>query len=319
MGGLEAGMFFLYFGAMQKRRFANDITLWKRPDAVCERLQRSPLSSVEMEVEMASDDISRPFSWRSCEEWHRIILHLRGRMDRLSTELEGHGGSSGPAMPGEVWSIPAQRAYASEMQGPGSIRYVVIHLNPRAGETHVSWDLLPVAGQRDTALSALVGRLAEAMQQSDDLSRLRCEELRDRIKKHLWQKYGMAGNCFSSPQVLQPTLTPQAVRWLREYIMERLPEDISLDEMAAVVAMSTHHLLIAFRKAFGVTPWQYVISQRLRQAQRLLLQGRLEVGVIALMCGFSSHSHLSTAFRKHAGCSPSAFRARESAASEFAL
>ncbi len=72
--------------------------------------------------------------------------------------------------------------------------------------------------------------------------------------------------------------------------------------------MTRHQLLVAFPKAFGVTPGQYIIRQRLRCAQRLLLERKMDITTIALGIGFSSHSHLTDCFRRHLGCPPATFR-----------
>ena len=100
------------------------------------------------------------------------------------------------------------------------------------------------------------------------------------------------------------------MRRFSSFIHERLAEPLSLVELAGAARMSTHQLLAAFRRAFGTTPAQYIISQRLRFAQRLLLEGRSDITTIALQAGCASHSHLTATFRARAGCTPSEFRDR---------
>ena len=94
------------------------------------------------------------------------------------------------------------------------------------------------------------------------------------------------------------------MRCFSSFIHERLAEPLSLVELAGAARMSTHQLLAAFRRAFGTTPAQYIISQR------LLLEGRSDITTIALQAGCASHSHLTATFRARAGCTPSEFRDR---------
>lgn len=81
----------------------------------------------------------------------------------------------------------------------------------------------------------------------------------------------------------------------------------SLDELATDLDISPRHLTRVYKEHTGVT-----ISQRFRtiQLERVteLMRGDAPLAQIALECGFSSQSHLSTAFRAHFGCPPSRYR-----------
>ena len=71
--------------------------------------------------------------------------------------------------------------------------------------------------------------------------------------------------------------------------------------IAAIADTSVHRLLIAFRRNFGTTPAQYVLTQRLRRARWRLLNSSQDIAEIAVSCGFSSHSHLASAFKRDIG------------------
>jgi AraC family transcriptional regulator len=74
------------------------------------------------------------------------------------------------------------------------------------------------------------------------------------------------------------------------------------------VNLNVHQLLIAFRRNFGTTPAQYILTQRLRRARWHLLNGNADIADIAFDCGFASHSHLSAAFKRDTGITPRQFR-----------
>lgn len=57
-----------------------------------------------------------------------------------------------------------------------------------------------------------------------------------------------------------------------------------------------------------MTPATYVRARRLVRARELLSATRSPIAEIALLCGFSSQSHLTTAFRQDTGATPAAFR-----------
>lgn len=98
------------------------------------------------------------------------------------------------------------------------------------------------------------------------------------------------------------------LRKVLAYIEGHLAEDLKLGELAEVAGMSKYHFSRLFKEAVGVPPYRYVVQQRVEAVRRLLLQTDLSVAQIALRTGFSSQSHLSTAFREHTGTTPAALR-----------
>ena len=73
---------------------------------------------------------------------------------------------------------------------------------------------------------------------------------------------------------------------------------------------------VYFRKLFtrrhGVSPRQYILSERLESAKRRLAGSREGIGEIAESCGFSDIFHFCRAFRESVGCTPSEYRRRSS-------
>jgi AraC family transcriptional regulator len=259
-----------------------------------------------LSLRTASDDITRPTDWRIRESRHVFVVHLGGRMDELETELDGHGGSFGAATPGEVWSVPAGRGYASHARG-GVIRYAELRLAPSTFQGGAS--IAPLAGHRDDFLHHAVRQLAAAAQAPDDLSQMLAQHLSQTLALYLYRTY-THGFAESPRAKAGATLDRMAIRRVRDFLHTHLAESLTLDQLASVTGQSTHDFLIAFRAAFGATPWQYLIAQRLRRAQWLLVHTRKDIMTIALESGFFSHSHLTTTFRKHIGCTPRDFRAR---------
>lgn len=63
-----------------------------------------------------------------------------------------------------------------------------------------------------------------------------------------------------------------------------------------------------FREAYGASPHQYILAKRVERAKALLLATDLPIAEIALETGFSSQSHLTTAFGRFTGVPPAEFR-----------
>ncbi|MBL1066352.1 GlxA family transcriptional regulator [Streptomyces sp. 7-21] len=113
------------------------------------------------------------------------------------------------------------------------------------------------------------------------------------------------------------------------HLDKSLPEDIGADPLAEVVAWALEHLheqfdvetLAAraymsrrtfdrrFRALTGSAPLQWLITQRVLQAQRLLEVSDYSVDEVAGRCGFRSPVALRGHFRRQLGASPAAYRA----------
>lgn len=104
-------------------------------------------------------------------------------------------------------------------------------------------------------------------------------------------------------------LPDEQQRRLRNYILDRLGEDLSVSELAALVGLGARQFSTLFRRAFGVSPHRYIINARLAEGARLLAAGGGDVADIAARLGFSSQSHFAEAFRRVYGVTPRSYAA----------
>ncbi|MEM1312930.1 MAG: AraC family transcriptional regulator [Pseudomonadota bacterium] len=93
-----------------------------------------------------------------------------------------------------------------------------------------------------------------------------------------------------------------------EYLRAHLAEDLSLDQLAGVAAMSTSHFARAFKAATGRSPLQFVIAERLEMAMVLLRTTRLPVAEIAHRVGYGDAPRFGRHFRRRFGTTPGAAR-----------
>ena len=87
-------------------------------------------------------------------------------------------------------------------------------------------------------------------------------------------------------------------------------EDLELDQLASMAAMSKYHFLRTFRRTVGTTPYQFVLGIRLRRTAVRLLTSNALISSIAFDAGFGDLSTFNARFRKNFGASPSVFRQR---------
>lgn len=96
--------------------------------------------------------------------------------------------------------------------------------------------------------------------------------------------------------------------------IERHPDaGHSLESLAREARLSPYHFLRAFQQVTGVTPHQYVLRARLREAATRLASEPARILDIALDCGFGDVSNFNRAFRTELGMSPRNFRRKASA------
>ena len=91
-------------------------------------------------------------------------------------------------------------------------------------------------------------------------------------------------------------------------MQEHLSGTITLSNMAAAVGISEYHFLRAFRNTTGLPPHQYQLMMRINRAKRMIEKTKMSLPAVALSLGFSSQSHMTTAFGQWVGATPLAYR-----------
>jgi AraC family transcriptional regulator len=112
----------------------------------------------------------------------------------------------------------------------------------------------------------------------------------------------------SRPSRAEPALFPHNLRRALEYIHDHFREDITLAEIAATAYLTPYHFSRVFKQHYGVSPYQYVIQYRLREAARLIQHSPLSISEIALWLGFATPSHLTRSFKRQYGMTPTQFQ-----------
>ncbi|MFW7523076.1 AraC family transcriptional regulator [Vibrio ostreicida] len=93
----------------------------------------------------------------------------------------------------------------------------------------------------------------------------------------------------------------------RDYLRDHFDANPSLGDLEQVSGCSKFQLIKSFKAVFGVTPHQYLLLVKVKQAKALLCKGWSCVDV-ALACGFYDQSHLTRNFKRVCGVSPSRYQ-----------
>lgn len=95
---------------------------------------------------------------------------------------------------------------------------------------------------------------------------------------------------------------------VRRYIDLHFKEPLTLEQLSEEAHMNKYYLSHVFKREYGVSPINYMISRRIDESKYLLAETDLSMSQIAQLLGFSSSSYFSQAFRKTQGVSPMEFR-----------
>jgi len=98
------------------------------------------------------------------------------------------------------------------------------------------------------------------------------------------------------------------LRKIKELVDANMDDDLSLDEMAQSVELSTAHFARMFRKSTGETPHQFVLRQKIERAKAMLRDRATRVLDVAVACGFKTQQHFAQVFREVCGTSPTEYR-----------
>jgi len=99
-----------------------------------------------------------------------------------------------------------------------------------------------------------------------------------------------------------------------EHIHRHIQRTLTLEELAKIVHLSPSRFSAVFREALGVAPRDYILNQRMQQAQKLLLTTGLSIADVAESVGYSSQFQFSRVFKRTSGAPPLQYRNRVRAA-----
>jgi AraC-like DNA-binding protein len=102
------------------------------------------------------------------------------------------------------------------------------------------------------------------------------------------------------------------LRRVRDRIDREFAQPLNVEALARGAHVSAGHLSREFKRAFGESPYSYLMTRRVERAMALLRRGDLSVTEVCTAVGCSSLGTFSTRFTELVGVAPSVYR-RESA------
>lgn len=104
------------------------------------------------------------------------------------------------------------------------------------------------------------------------------------------------------------TESPFIIKKIIKYINDNIYQTIEINQLVILTNWDKYHFLRMFTKFTGITPYQYILQQKMNIAKGFLMDTNLNIVEIAYDLGFNSHSNFSIRFKKMTGVSPDEFR-----------
>jgi AraC-like DNA-binding protein len=117
----------------------------------------------------------------------------------------------------------------------------------------------------------------------------------------------------SAPTHTQKLTDLALLRRVRDRIDREHAQPLNVEELARGVNMSAGHLSREFKRAYGESPYSYLMTRRIERAMALLRRGDMSVTDVCFEVGCSSLGTFSTRFTELVGVPPSVYR-RDAAA-----
>lgn len=112
-------------------------------------------------------------------------------------------------------------------------------------------------------------------------------------------------------QFVEAPMRPAQVRSLAgvlDYMESHLDQEMTVEHLSALAAMSPRTFARRFRAETGATPYGWLISRRIQAAQRMLERGDDTIDAIAAATGFGTAAALRHHFSRRLGTTPQAYR-----------
>jgi AraC-like DNA-binding protein len=98
------------------------------------------------------------------------------------------------------------------------------------------------------------------------------------------------------------------LRRVRDRMDREYAQPLDVEALALGVNMSAGHLSREFKRAYGESPYSYLMTRRIERAMALLRRGDLSVTDVCFEVGYQSLGTFSTRFTELVGMSPSSYR-----------
>jgi AraC family transcriptional regulator len=166
-------------------------------------------------------------------------------------------------------------------------------------------ELIPHYAMQDTFVDRIGKSLTAELTEDRFGSHLLVDSLTIALSIHLLRHYS---DWHKPLRDYQGGMPKRKMQQAIAYIHDHLADDLTIAAIADELEMSQYYFSRLFKQSIGVSPYRYVMEQRIEAAKQLLRKTPLPISVIADQVGFANQNQLTIQFRNLTGTTPSNYR-----------
>lgn len=235
---------------------------------------------------------------------HTLSLYLAGGRNTYRADMKNRLGG-----PGKLCFFPA--GHYSEWVVGKPLRLLHLYFT----DTHLNYlgltafdidprllQLQDLTFESDPQLIAGLQRLLANMCPTEMSNRLLLQDIQQQLILYLVGHYSER-----KPEIIRGGLSPKVKSRVMDYMQANLDQDISLEQLADEACLSTYHFAHMFKQSTGLSPYQFLLKQRMSLAAAELRQS-VPIGQVGEHCGFANPSRFARAFRGEFGLAPKVYQ-----------
>lgn len=247
-------------------------------------------------IELKYTDRSEFHATEGCQPTHALFYLKKGR---FRIEING---KKEIVSTGDCYILPDYIHYHRNVIEPIEFVYVKFTTNPTC--PYIMEIPFGKATFKDKQrFISNITALEELLSKEDSLSAGYCEHL---LLDILFQIYfeNRPEHTLNENSLSHDPLVSSAIA----YIEKHLTDKILVEQICRSIGTNASTLNFKFRREFNMSTGQYIVSERIKKARKLLIGTSYSISEIAVRCGFEDIYYFSNTFKKIQGVSPSEYR-----------
>ena len=97
-------------------------------------------------------------------------------------------------------------------------------------------------------------------------------------------------------------------REVKQYVKDHLADDLNVSRIAEVMHFNPQYLTRTFKADTGMGVLEYITTERIEAAKKLLVETNIPIKEIASLVGYQDYAYFTRVFKKESGVSPKQYR-----------
>lgn len=102
--------------------------------------------------------------------------------------------------------------------------------------------------------------------------------------------------------------TNSTIYTITEYIRQNISSSINLKDLSDKACMSTTSFYRYFKRELGMSPIEFILNEKIKQAKKLLKNPGIQINEVCFMSGFDDCNYFIRLFKKHEGITPKQYQ-----------